>query len=416
MRWLAAQIERRPDSDVALVKRLRDKAAEMFADVPPEKIGQTCVSHIRRPVSPLLAGDINAWLDARNERLVRLASAMAGGYRNWRKPANESLDLGETLDGKDCNGYTAMAMEEMLLDATWSGDEAEISKALSALDKALDRYAGTVPCGAQPWEMPLHTPDIVASGLMVRCSTLGYMLRPEAKYLKSARYWAYTGLSMVYLTPPPYSFPEGARPFGRYATCGVMGATWWAMPNWIGRPVQWCGLVYSAALYDYIRVCPADEGAFWRMIADGIVASGVRQCHPASEPDKQGLLPDSVNLERQSRYPVPINPGDVQENLAEMLGSPYYAFRTFPGSTPVSLHVAGDASALKRDACALSCHISAWPETESRLVLCRVDAVESFALDGRPLEFEFNPARRTAVATLPAGANGVLCVKFSKTR
>ena len=413
MKWLAAQIARRPNPDKALVKRLRETADAMFADVKPGEIGKVCVSHIQRPVSPLLAGDINAWLDAREARLRTGTKNLAGGYRIWKKPrANEKYDYGETLGASDCNGYTAMTLEELLIDATWSGDEAEIAQALAALDKALVRYAGTVPRGAQPWEMPLHTPDIIASGLMVRCCALGYLLKPDAKYLKAARYWAYTGLSMVYLVPPPFMYPEDVDPFGCYATCGVMGATQWDLVSWMGRPVQWCGLVYSAALYDYIRLCSREEAGFWRTIADGIVASGVHQSHPASEPDRQGLLPDSVYLDGQTRNPPAINPGDVQENLAEMLKSPYYALRAFPVATerdpPVLLHMAGDATELIRKRNVLSCSVDAWPETESRLVLARIDAVASATLNGKPLACTHDAARRIAVVMLPAKAKGQL--------
>lgn len=416
MKWLAAQIERRPNPDRALVKRLRETADAMFADVAPKEIGKVCVSHIQRPVSPLLAGDVNAWLDARYARLRVGTKNLADGYRAWKKPGHkEKYDYGETLGAGDCNGYTAMALEELLIDATWSGDEAEIAKALDALDKALARYEGTVPRGAQPWEMPLHTPDIIASGLMVRCCALGYLLKPDARYLREARYWAYTGLSMVYLVPPPFQYPDGVTPFGCYATCGVMGATQWDLVSWMGRPVQWCGLVYSAALYDYIRLCGKNEAGFWRNLADGIVASGVRQSHPASEPDRQGLLPDSVYLEGQTRNPPAINPGDVQENLAEMLKSPYYALRAFPVSTerdpPVLLHMAGDAAKLMRRGNVLSCSVDAWPETESRLVLTRIGAVASASLNGKPLAFTHDAARRVAVVTLPAGAKGHLEVK-----
>ena len=238
MKWLAAQIERRPRSDKVLVKRLRETASAMFADVEPKDIGKVCVSHIQRPVSPLLSGDINAWIEAREARLRVGTKRLADGYRAWKKPGpDEKYDYGETLGADDCNGYTAMAMEEMLIDATWSGDEAEIARAIAALDKALARYSGTVPRGAQPWEMPLHTPDIIASGLMVRCCALGYLLKPEDRYLKTARYWAYTGLSMVYLVPPPFTYPDGVEPFGCYATCGVMGATQWDLVSWMGRPV-----------------------------------------------------------------------------------------------------------------------------------------------------------------------------------
>ena len=410
MRWLAAQIERRPKPDSDLVKRLRETASAMFAAVEPKDIGQTCVSHIQRPVSPLLEGDIDAWLRARADRLAKGAKELSNGFREWRKPA-KGKDLGETLGAADCNGYTAMAMEELLVDATWSGDEEEIAHAVAALDKALARYEGTVPRGAQPWEMPLHTPDIIASGLMVRCCALGYLLKPDAKYLRAARYWAYTGLSMVYLTPPPFAYPDGVDPFGCYATCGVMGATNWDLVSWMGRPVQWCGLVYSAALYDYARLCKPGEAAFWRKIADGIVASGVHQTHPTSEPDLQGLLPDSVYIDAQSRNPPAINPGDVQENLAEMLKSPYYALRAFPGASPVLLHMAGDATGLERKGNVLSCRVEAWPDAESRLVLTRVGPVASAALNGKALAFTHDAARRIAVITLPARAEGRLVIK-----
>ena len=418
MKWLAAQIERRPNPDRALVKRLRETADAMFAAVAPKDIGKVCVSHIQRPVAPLLSGDIQAWLHARADRLAKGTKELSNGFREWRKPA-KGADLGETLGATDCNGYTAMELEELLIDATWSGDEAEIAQALAVLDKALVRYAGTVPRGAQPWEMPLHTPDIIASGLMVRCCALGYLLKPDAKYLKEARYWAYTGLSMVYLVSPPFTYPEGTMPFGCYATCGVMGATQWDLVSWMGRPVQWCGLVYSAALYDYIRLCSREEAGFWRTIADGIVASGVHQSHPASEPDRQGLLPDSVYLDGQTRNPPAINPGDVQENLSEMLKSPYYALRAFPVATecdpPVLLHMAGDAMELARRSSVLTCRIAAWPETESCLVLTRIGAVASASLNGKPLSFTHDAMRRIAVVTLPARAKGSIVIEGDET-
>ena len=405
MQWLAVQLERRPGHDAALVERLRKISSEMFAAVPPGEIGNSCVSHIQRPVSPLLTGDIDAWLRARAARLSTNAKILADGFREWKKPAN-GHDLGETLGATDCNGYTAMLMENLLVDATWSGSESDIASALSALDKMLERYRGTVPRGAQPWEMPLHTPDIIASGLMVHCCALGYLLKPDARYLKEARYWAYTGLSMVHLTPPPFAFPEGTDPFGCYATCGVMGATNWDLVSWMGRPVQWCGLVYSAALYDYMRLCKPEEASFWRTIADGIVASGVHQTYPTSEPDQQGLLPDSIYIDSQARNPAPINPGDVQENLAEMLNSPYYALRAFPGKEPVLVHLAGDATGLTANGKELTCRVSAWPDAESRLVLTRIDAPKAVTLDGKPLAFKYDADRRIAVATLPPRAAG----------
>ena len=414
MLWLAAALERRPNPDVSLIKRLRETAGAMFAAVNPKEIGRACVSHIQRPSSPLLAGDINAWLDARAARLRSGARNLAGGFREWKTYPGAPYDYGKTLGAADCNGYTAMTLEELLIDATWSGDEAAVGSALAVLDKALARYEGTVPRGAQPWEMPLHTPDIVAAGLMVRSCALGYLLRPDAKYLRAARYWAYTGLSMVHLVPPPFTYSDGVVPFGCYATCGVMGSSNWNHANWMGRPVQWCGLVYSAALYDYLRLCKPGEAAYWRTIADGIVASAVRQSHPASDSNRQGLLPDSVFLDGQTRNPPAINPGDVQENLSEMLNSPYYALRAFPGEAPVLLHMAGDAAELTQKRNVFSCKVDAWPAGESRLVLTRIGAVESVSLNGKSLGFSYEAGRRVAVVTLPGKAKGRVVVKTGK--
>jgi len=47
-------------------------------------------------------------------------------------------------------------------DATWT------EAALELLDKQTLLYANTVPRGAQTWEIPLHTPDILAAGLRFR--------------------------------------------------------------------------------------------------------------------------------------------------------------------------------------------------------------------------------------------------------
>ena len=225
---------------------------------------------------------------------------------------------------------------------------------------------------------------------------------------------------MVYLTPPPFAYPDGVEPFGCYATCGVMGATNWDIVSWMGRPVQWCGLVYSAALYDYLRLCPSDEAAFWRTVADGIVASGAHQTYPVTETERQGLLPDSVYIEAQTRNPAPINPGDVQENLAEMLKSPYYALRAFKvvtnRDTPVLLHMAGNAENLTCRGNVLACSIVAWPDTESRIVPTRIGSISSVTLNGKPLAFRHDVARHVAVVTLPAKAKGKLEIKCFATK
>ena len=411
MQHLASALDREPKGDKKLAARLRLVAAEVLAAVPKRDVGFTGVSHVRRPAPVLVAGDVSAFLARKAAELKSGNITLASGKRIW-KPQPNKPDFGETLGADHCNGYTAMALDGLLSAATWSGDEAEIAKALAIVDKATALYHGTVPRGAQPWEMPLHTPDIMASAHLVRIYTLAYLLKPDPAYLREARHWAYGGLSMVYLVPPPFDFGEGVKPVGLYATCAVMGATHWVAPNWIGRPVQWCGLVYSAALWDLARIEPDVKARkFWRNIATGITVSGARQNHTAAEPRFVGLLPDSWNLERQARFPIPINPGTVQENFAEYVQMPFYSVRAVvrPGSgAPALVHAAGDVEALAPEKGTLRCRVTAWPQAPSKVVVTRVSKPQRVLFAGAPAKFEYILERRAIVVEIPAKASGVL--------
>jgi hypothetical protein len=169
--------------------------------------------------------------------------------------------------------------------------------------------------------VPLHTPDILASAYLVRAYTLGYELTGDRDLLEEARYWAWTGVPFVYLEAP------SAQPVGLYATTPVFGATQFVAPNWIGLPVQWCGLVYGNAIRRFARHDPTGP---WVRLADGIAASGIQQTHPASVPHYQGLLPDSFDLVSQMRNPVPINPGTLMPEAIQMFGEdPLYDFHSF---------------------------------------------------------------------------------------
>jgi len=174
-------------------------------------------------------------------------------------------------------------------------------KALQLLDKQSTLYAGTVPRGAQTWEVPLHTPDILASAHMVRAYTLGYIISGEETYLEQARYWAWTGVPFVYIHPPT------PGRVGSYATIAVLGATNWKAPLWLGRPVQWCGLVYASALH---LLAQYDPDGPWEKIAKGITATGLQMTWPPSDRQRQGLLPDFFDLTSPKWPPAPaiLNP------------------------------------------------------------------------------------------------------------
>jgi len=357
MLWLAAHT-----ADPTLKRRLSETSRAVIGSLPEGAICSEGISHVDRPTGALLYGNLQGLVKRAGPRAALLAKRLADGRAIYRP---ETTDYAATLGSDHCNGFTAMSAEEMLVNASLTGDEAAIAASLAVLDKMTAVYAGQVPRGAQPWEMPLHTPDILASARLVRCYVLGYLLTGNGAYLEQARYWAWTGVSMVYLAPPT----DG--PIGLYATIGVMGATNWQAPNWIGQPVQWCGLVYGAALEELARI-DAISGETWRRLSRGITIAGLQMCFPSDDvKGRGGLLPDYFLLRQQVSDGPAINPGTVQANLAAVYGKPplYMAARLNNGWL---VHAPGDVRQLHAQGGSLRLEVTAWPEDEYRLLLTRV--------------------------------------------
>lgn len=359
MLWLAAHV-----ADARLADRLRASAAATFAALPAAATGG--VGHVVRPSLPLLVRrdveGLAAAVDAAGARARRIAAEIvAGGGRVRYEPG--ATDYGSTLGDADPNGVTAIAAEAMLDAAALSGDEATIRGCLEALDLvARAAPAGAVPRGAQGWEMPLHTPDILAAARMTRVHLLGFLLDGHPRRLDAARAWAWSGVPFVYLRDP---VPGAA--VGRYATIGVLGATNWEAPLWIGRPVQWCGLVYAAALQDLARV-DVPLGDTWRELGRGITRAGLLMTFPADDPaGRGGLLPDYW-LFRSGRGDGPaINPGTLQATLAEAFdGVPLVTATRLPGTAGHGghvVHVAGRVESTTVSDGAAAIDLVAWQES-----------------------------------------------------
>ena len=145
---------------------------------------------------------------------------------------------------------------------------------------ARPQYRGDLPGGAQTWEIPLHTPDILAAAHRVELCVQGYEVTRDVEWLEDAEYWAWTGVPFVYLVPPT------PGPLGLYAPIPVYGATHWKAPVWFGLPVHWYGLVYVQALYNLSRY---DSTGLWRKIANGIVASSLQAIWPLEDPRRGPL-------------------------------------------------------------------------------------------------------------------------------
>jgi hypothetical protein len=293
--------------DDKLRARLNLAEKQALSRIPSAQPFSSAVSHVRSPSPALLFGRTYEYVRYRhNDALRQLGGFDEKGIKLYRPGRT---DYSKTHFAKHANGLSGRDMAGILEAASLSADKELIDEALELLDKQTVLYTGTVPRGAQTWEIPLHTPDIMASAHMIKAYTLGYIISGEQKYLEQARYWAWTGVPFVYL----YSPTSGK--VGPYATIPVLGATNWKAPLWIGLPVQWCGLVYSSALH---LLSEYDVESSWQKIAKGITITGLQMSWPVTDKKRQGLLPDIFNLQEQVSAGPAINPGTVQAHVPEL--------------------------------------------------------------------------------------------------
>lgn len=348
MDWLAERV-----AEGALAERLRTAAAGALSQVAPPHYNHAQVGHVRYPAPALVYGAVAANLDRAEEHARGLLGRFeADGFIRYQPGGGiGGLDYGRTHWAPDANGLTAGVLAVVLQEAAFSGRPELIEAGLRHLRALTGRYRESVPRGAQTWEIPLHTPDILASAYLVQCYVLGYELSGETGFLDEAQYWAWTGVPFVYLNPPT------DQPVGVYATIPVLGATQWIAPNWIGLPVQWCGLVYADAL---LRLAQYRAGGPWRQLAEGIVRSGIQQTYPADDARNVGLLPDSFNLRAQVRNPANINPATLLAPAVRALDlPPVYDFHALPRQG-VRVHAPGEIRDVEEHAEGFRFTVAGW--------------------------------------------------------
>lgn len=166
----------------------------------------------------------------------------------------------------------------------------------------------TVPRAAQTWEIPQHTPDLLAAGQAVEAFVAGYEAFGDSSYLDEAIYWARAGLPFLWFWNPP------DRTTMRYGSVPVFGATFYT-GSWFGKAVQWNGLVYSHALF---LLANHDSSYDWRTIAEGVATSGIHQ-QVVTPGSLMGTYPDGWNMVGNNPQPVYINPEDILKNVYFML-------------------------------------------------------------------------------------------------
>lgn len=245
-------------------------------------------AHLENGTAWFLTGQATAWLAAKRSQ--------AGAALRTQQPDGSWRYGGEFRAGHfedTASGHCALHAVNVLEFARLSGEENFRAAGLRAVE-FLRRFR--TPRGAQVWECPLHAPDLMASAHATRACLLAYELTGDPAHLAEARRWALSGLPYI------YTWDDG-RPIMRYASIATLCATHYIAPVWIGRPVQWCGIVYADALLD---LAAHDHTLDWHHLAGGILLSAERQQY--SEGTSIGLLADSVTLHDQRLHPYDINP------------------------------------------------------------------------------------------------------------
>jgi len=369
MDWLAPKV-----GDAALAARLLTAAQTALALVPSANYNSAQIGHVRYPVPALVYGAVAENANASHTHGNALLSRFQpDGSVHYQKPAS-GLDYGRTHWAPDANGLTAGVLQSLLDEALFSGNRALRVAGLRHL-RALDKFRDTVPRGAQTWEIPLHTPDILASAYLVRVYTMGYEMTRDPALLDQARYWAWTGVPFVYLSPPT------VQPVGVYSTIAVLGATAWVAPNWIGLPVQWCGLVYADALHRLVR---HDPGGPWKQIADGIAAAGIQHSYPIDDPQYRGLLPDSYNLRPQSRNGPAINPATLLAPAVRLLEQPPLCDFAAFNRHALFVHAPGEIADIEERADGVRFTVKGWSPKPYRILVNGLARVPEVAINGQP--------------------------------
>ena len=378
MSWLAERV-----GDSGLASRLVRAGDAAVAQVSAYTYNSYQIGHVRSPAPALALGDsIAEAVAAQGEGATLLHQFASYGTIYYQAG---KVDYGSTHWTNEANGLTAATLLRVLEAAAFSGNRNLTQEGLKHL-RAMKKFAHTVPRGAQTWEIPLHTPDILASAYLLRAYTLGYELSGDPDFLEQARYWAWTGVPFVYLTPP------ASQPVGLYGTIAVLGATAWVAPVWMGLPVQWCGLVYADALYRFARHDPAGP---WRQLARGITAAGIQFTWPESDAARQGLLPDSYVLRPQTSDGPPINPATLLAAAAIYYEQPaFYDVRSFIRHGLVA-HAPGSIEAVEELPQGIAFHVRGWSPKPYDVLVTGVWQKPRVKIDGKPVSLvaphQFDP-------------------------
>ncbi|MYV97013.1 hypothetical protein GT354_01725 [Streptomyces sp. SID3343] len=372
-----------PAERTAVFGRVHEFVVSVLTNNGPSALGNTDGTYSGWFHAPFYLGHLEgAIAEFEKNRDARINTQLPSG--GWAfNPKGEDEILG--VPGTEIMGVSTVHAQGLLRYARLTGDPAAHQAGMRALD-FIEQF--DVPRAVGVWEMPIHTPTLLASAYGIGAYTEAYRLTGQARYLDRAIYWARTGLPFLYA----WSAPD--RPYMPYASISDYGATMFTIP-WFGRPVQWVGLVYAYFLLSLLDAVadpactkpfelPADIGGFpWRRIAEAIVISAMNQ-QRTTEPYKGGY-PDSWLLVPNT--PVKdfyLNPDDILKPVVMLLGHPVDV-QTALLHPNTRISTAADVLGAERTSSRLTARLGFFPGQASQLLVTGIPTPRSVQVDGRNL-------------------------------
>jgi hypothetical protein len=232
-----------------------------------------------------------------------------------------------------------------------------------------------VPRAAQVWEVPVHSPDILAAADAVDAYVEAYRFSGEKRWLRDAVAWARRGLPFIYFWNDPQ------RPFLVGASIPVYGASWMQC-SWFGRPVQWNGLRYAESI---LKLEPFDKSYPWRQIAKAITHSAIHQQDTQGE--NTALWPDNIGAIKSDKCPWVFAPQMIVSNVLKLMDRDPDLATVILGSGQERLHVSSTARLTDASWDGSCCRFQAtYPRGEQGVVVVfNTGRPKAVVLDGKPL-------------------------------
>lgn len=234
-------------------------------------------------------------------------------------------------------GLIARNAYVILRVARITGDRALYEAGVRSLKRM---QAFRVPRAAQVWEVPVHTPDILAAADAVEAYIEAYRIDGDRRWLTEAKRWAEAGMPFVYVWNAP------GKLWMRFGSIPVFGATQY-LGSWFGNIVQWNGLRYAAAL---LKLHPLDSGTRWGGLSWRDIALGITRCamyQQSTNGENITLWPDSYHTITNVRAAWDFAPRLILKNVWALMGrseEPETVMVTGPGGWQARITSLGTVS------------------------------------------------------------------------